>query len=1068
MRSAIIPLLLLLCCASLDAHAREIEIQLTGEKLIATEPGRIVTSAVKITNHSSASRELSLEVELPENWVLITQGFPFLLDKDGSEVQLISFMVPRGALAATYEVSYTARAVTSPSLSDTATVHVVVLPVTRLSLRLKDAPRYVVAGDACTVTFMVANESNVRQNVHAEVESPQPFPLTPDATDFMLEAGESRLFTVRSKTDEKIRETMLHTVRLKVLIPGKEGSDVEAESSVEIVPRTTGTQGRYHTLPVEMTARFISNTIGDHHESGFQGQLSGGGAIDEEGESHVSFLFKGPDLYKRSDSGATTYRSRDEYRLNFWTEGYEIMFGDQSYGLSPLTEISLYGRGAGGRLTLEKMQFGGYHVQTRWFDPEQDQTSLFAKYDVNQTINIGLNYLRKDNLDGKSTLTSIASRITPLPSTSVNLEYARGESQHADDIAYALDVLGSQNLLAYSLNYIHAEPDYPGSYRDMDFLTAGLSMPVHERLRLSANYRQDKRNLELDPSKSSANLERVYQAGMNYRLDHGMNLGLDVRTRNFEDRLSDPQFDYAENTGRISLSKGMDRLNVYSSAQIGTVRDRLDDTRTTTENYAFSAYLSPFPNQTYSGYVYYDKNRPEEGGLQTCRTIGASSAFRLGDATRLDLHYETRNYRNSSTGKQDLYELHIAQRLFMNHQISLQGRYIANRRSLQENESAFMLEYTIPFALPVSKVDRFGTVRGTLNNVETNEPIADALVRLNGISSITDRKGAFTFNMLKPGDYFIDIDSASIGLDKISAQKTPIRISVQGGEISTQKLGVTRAAALTGRVMAYRLELDPAAAKPENTATDALSFIMDPSGGRGIVASGKDARLVETTGLASVVIELRSGAESLCRITDRQGRFAFEELRPGTWTLVIDQANLPANYAAAEKELRYELAPGQTRDVIIQVTPVRRTVQIVEEKELTIEKPSFAGAIQKQAAPRAVEPSGDKSSGPIQKGADLSIAQVPGIEKAKPMDVQSERMTPPHVSVPIPEPGVPAHPQWTMGSPAAEKSDDAAGLPRARPENGSMERLGLALSLFLLVLLLALVWRKLIRTKKKR
>ncbi|MEN6473778.1 MAG: porin [Syntrophaceae bacterium] len=1066
MRSAILTFLLFVCCAALDALAREIEILPTGETLIVTEPGRIVTSAVKVTNHTQTSQEFSLEAGLPDPWILITQGYPFVLDKDGSEVQLISFLVPRGALAGNYPVSYTVKGVTSPSLSDTSTVHVIVLPVTRLSLRVKETPRYVVAGDNCGVTFVVANESNIRQEVHVEVESPQPFPLSLEASDFALEAGESRVIAVRSQTDKNIPEAMLHTVRLRVQIPGKKETEVETESSVEIVPRTTGTEGRYHTLPTELTARYVSNTVGDHSESGFQGQLSGNGTIDEDGKKHVTFLFKGPDLYKKSDLGSTTYRARDEYRLNLWTERYEFMFGDQSYSLSPLTEVSLYGRGAGGKLNFDRMQLGGYRVQTRWFDPEQDQTALFTKYDLNENMNIGLNYLRKDNLDGSSTITSIASRITPIQATSVNLEFARGSAQKSDDTAYALDILGNQELMAYALNYIHAEPDYPGSYRDMDFLTAGVTIPVRERLRLSANFRQDKRNLDLDPSKSSANMERVYQAGMNYRLDPGMNLGLDVRTRDFEDRLPDPQFDYTETTTRISFSKGMDRLNVYSSAQIGTVRDRLDNTRQNTENYALSAYLSPFTNQTYSGYIYYDKNRPEEGGLQTCRTLGVSSAFRLGDATRLDLHYESRDYRNSSTGKQNIYEFQIAQTLFKNHQVSFQGRYMTNRHSLQENESAYMIEYTIPFDLPVSKVERYGTVKGSLNNVETNEAIANALIRLNGISTITDKKGEFTFNMIKPGNYYIDVDSASIGLDKISAQKTPIKISVQGGEISTLKLGVTRAAALAGRVMAYRIDSAPPSS--ESTGTKALNFIMDPNGGHGIVASGEDAKLVEASGLASVVVELRSGSESLCRITDKQGRFAFEELRPGTWTIIVDETNLPANYAVADKELRYELSPGQTRDVIIQVAPVKRTVQIVEERELTIEKPTSGEARPKHTIPTATEPPGDKAPDMIRRQAELSAPAAPGLVPAEPRESHEDRIAGTRMPAAKQEQVASAVSQGPSKSTVAEPSKDGTRLPRAKPEKHSRKWLGLASSLILCLALLALVCRKLIRSGKNR
>jgi hypothetical protein len=1064
MRSSILLLLLLICFTTLEAQAREIEILPTGETLIVTEPGRIVTSAVKVTNNSPGPLELSLHAGLPDGWVLITAGFPFVLDKSRSEVQLISFLVPRGTLADNYPVSYTVKGVTSPALSDTSTVHVVVLPMTRLELMVKEAPRYVVAGDDCTVTFVVINESNVRQTVHAEAESQQAFPLSLYESDFTLDPGQSRSVTVSSRTDAKLRESLLHTLRLRVSIPGQKATVVEAERLVEIIPRTTGTKGRFHTMSTEMTTRYVSNTVGDSHESGFQGQYSGNGTLDEEGKHHASFLFKGPDLYKRSDLGTSIYRARDEYRLNLWSERYELMFGDQSYGLSPLTEVSLYGRGAGGELNLERLHFGGYHVQTRWFDPEQDQTAIFTKYDLNRNMNIGLNYLKKDKLDVKSTITSVSTRITPVQATSVNLEFARGETVDADDTAYALDILGNQERLVYSLNYIHAGPDYPGSYQDMDFITAGLSLPVRKRLRFSANYRQDKRNLELDASKSSANLERVYQAGMNYLLDPGMNLGLDVRTRTFQDRLSDPQFDYSETTSRISFSKGMDRLNLYSSAQIGTVDDRLDNTRQTTENYALSAYLSPFKDQTYSAYAYYDKNRPEEGGLQTCRTLGVSSAFRFWDKTRLELHYESRNYLNSSTGKQNVYEFHVAQTFFKNHQLSFQGRYMTNRRSLQENESAYMIEYTIPFDLPVSKVKRYGTVKGTLHNVETREAIANALVRLNGVSTITDKKGTFTFNTVEPGDYYIDIDSASIGLDKISAQKTPIKIKVQGGEISDITLGVIRTASLSGRVTAYRVEggSDPS----ENTARDILNFIMDPNGGIGTVASGGDTKLVEAFGLASVVVELRSGTETVCRLTDRQGRFAFEELRPGTWTMVVDEANLPANYSVSEKELQFVLAPGQAKDATIRVTPLKRTVQIVEERELPVEV-SPRPAAQPRERTKMIEDEDKARVIPRTKTDDVPAGADSSLERQRRPSATGDRITRSRITPATPKSATRRAPQQSVKAPAAEPPKADVQASPVNPRKSDAGRMVLISSLILFVVLLVLIGRKLSRSRKK-
>lgn len=957
MRYAIPLLCIFFCFTALDAQARTVEIQPTGETLIVTEPGRIVTSAVSITNRSPTAQEFSLTVNLPKTWVLITKGFPITLDKDASDVQLISFLVPQNALAENYPVTYTVQGTVSPALSDSFGIHVVVLPITKLSLSLMEVPRYVIAGDEYAVTFAVVNESNIHQNVRLNVESTQRFPFVVDAMEFALEAGESRKVAIRVRTDKQLRETLRHIITVTAQIPGKDNTQVEAQSSVEVIPPITGAENRYHTLPTEMTLRYVGNSVGGQKESGFQGQLSGNGTLTESGQQHVSFLFKGPDLYKQSDLSSTMYRTRDEYRMNLWDEHYELMLGDQNYSLSPLTELSLYGRGAGGKATLDKLQFGAYRMATRWFDLDQDQTALFTNYALNDNLKVGLNFLKKNTPDGTSHITSVSSQIRPIKTTYVNLEYGRGETQTDNNNAYSLDVSGNQALLAYSLNYIHAEPNYPGSYRDMDYLTTSITIPLQDRFRLSANFRQDKRNLDLDPTKDSATFERTYQAGINYRVDPSMNLGFDMITRIYKDRLTNPKFDFTENTGRLSLSKGLAWLNFFSSAQVGKERDWLDNSSSMVENYTLSAYVSPFKNQTYSGYLYYDKNRPEQGGLQTCLTLGVRTAFQIGTGTRFDLNYETRNYKNYSQSKENIYEIHLSQTLFHTHRLSLLGRYMTYDNALQENESAYMIEYTIPFDLPVSKVQSYGTVMGSLYNVETNAPIMNAIVRLNGTSTVTDKRGEFTFNSIKPGNYFIDIDSASVGLDKISAQKTPIKVLVQGGEISLLKLAITRTAAFKGRVMAYQIDKDSPA--QQNVDTHALSFVMDPKGGGGILAQGDDSKIIEVAGVASVVVTLKNETEEISRITDSQGHFAFEELRPGTWTMSIDETKLPPNHTIMDNERMYALAPGETKDVLAKVVPMKRTIQIVEEREIPIENP-----VTKQAAPKTT----NKASARLEPG----------------------------------------------------------------------------------------------------
>jgi hypothetical protein len=90
----------------------------------------------------------------------------------------------------------------------------------------------------------------------------------------------------------------------------------------------------------------------------------------------------------------------------------------------------------------------------------------------------------------------------------------------------------------------------------------------------------------------------------------------------------------------------------------------------------------------------------------------------------------------------------------------------------------------------------------------------------------------------------------------------------------------------------------------------------------------------EPYGIANAVVELKSESETLYRIADNKGWFEFEELRPGKWTLNINEESLPEYHHMVDKNLVCELKPGECREVSIHVVQKKRHIQIVEEKEL--------------------------------------------------------------------------------------------------------------------------------------
>ena len=106
--------------------------------------------------------------------------------------------------------------------------------------------------------------------------------------------------------------------------------------------------------------------------------------------------------------------------------------------------------------------------------------------------------------------------------------------------------------------------------------------------------------------------------------------------------------------------------------------------------------------------------------------------------------------------------------------------------------------------------------------------------------------------------------------------------------------------------------------------------------GKGGASGG--AKLVEDYGLANTIIELRSSSEIRRTVTDNQGRFEFEELRPGKWTLKINSENLPEYHYLEKDTFELELKPGQRVEISAKVLPKKRRIQIIAEPKTLLEE----------------------------------------------------------------------------------------------------------------------------------
>ncbi len=569
-------------------------------------------------------------------------------------------------------------------------------------------------------------------------------------------------------------------------------------------------------------------------------------------------------------------------------------------------------------------------MKTRWLVPEEKETALQLEYLFSDRYRIGLNLFNKKGALEDAQVASLQGKLEPFENTNIEFEAAYGKDDNKHDNAYWLNLYGFPEWSgSYRLEYIYAEPDFPGYYQDMEYISGNFFFPIRKHFTLNATLRQEKNNLDLDPSLGSAALNRYAQIGLNYTFKTGTTLSLESQFRTREDRLAEPDFDDRELTHRIRLGQSFKKLFFNVSTERGKTKDRLKDQTSDVGIYEGSCYFMPTHNQSYGGYMRYSTYRDsEDEGRDTINT-GLTGAFKIGKKASVNLKLDRYDSIGTDSGDRHLFDLGLSYQVSNKAQIIAHGRHtLYGKNSDQEDETALIVEFTIPFGLPAGRKKSVGMLEGYVQDQEAGQPIPNAILRLNGATAVTNSNGEFTFPALKPGTFYLNVDTASIGLDRIPAQKTPLEVDIEGGREESVKIEITKSADFTGKIMVCKIVKEDGLQK---------GFAIDKAVKKPIQEDDKE-EIVEVRGLANVLLEFKSKLETWRVLTDRKGRFRFDDVRPGSWTLTVHADNLPEYHFLENDTFEIKLAPGEKKKMLIKALPRKRTVQIIEQGEILIEE----------------------------------------------------------------------------------------------------------------------------------
>lgn len=915
--------ILLLFPSLAEGHGAAVEIEPASGATIDAGPRTVTTVALRITNHSGAG-EFEASLALPQGWRLITQEQPFTLARDASIVRLLSFFVPESAAAGEHALTYSVTNRRQPAIQGSYSVSMRVASSLKLQLTLLDLPDLVIAGEPYTGTFVLHNKGNAAVSVDYKAHSSRSYAVDPPAGTLTLEPGASRELKLRVATQPAA--TLERDWLVLVAQARGVATSERATGAIKVAPRVTGTERRYNTIPATVGLRVVTQEKDGRRTSGTQAEITGGGKIADSGERAVHFLLRGPDTVGKSVFGLPS-----EYRVDYADTALGVSLGDLGYGLSPLTELGRYGRGAAASYHAGKATLRAFVMRDRFSSstlgvpslavkpiPEDanritqptellpataaSEHALSAAYAYNDNGQLELNYLQKKDASCPSGSAIYSVRNTSHWGAQLNSDVELGQSSCAGvrGNAFRGDLSDRRYPLKYNVSVMRADADYRGSSADQQLATFFAEYPLTGALSVRVNHRTQQSNQQAAPTRAAPG-ETQSGVGLGYRFQGGAWADLEYIGRTTVDRRPLPDFDARHHAARVVLRQQYNGLSLYGSVELGTTSDELRQNRFPTRQLLTSAHWAVSDRLYYGAYLFYVDNAYTFRKEAPQTSAGATIHYLFSGQTVLDANLQASRAQTASVGA----DVTLSHRRANGDVVALALR----RGAGGATQTQVMLTYTVPLAIPVSKRTNVASVTGRVFDQESGQGVPNLVLRLGGIVAVSGNDGGFSFPSVRIGTYYLSIDQVTGVSGKIPAQSMPMEVDVRQGADASISIPLVQSAELTGSIT-----------------------VLEPEPATGTAATvGAEPGQVALAVPRNLLVIFRKDTVEYKRLTDENGKFHLGRITPGRWTVSVAEDGLPVGYELEKKSFLVDLAPGKDAAVEFKLRQKIRAIKMLQQ-----------------------------------------------------------------------------------------------------------------------------------------
>jgi hypothetical protein len=561
--------------------------------------------------------------------------------------------------------------------------------------------------------------------------------------------------------------------------------------------------------------------------------------------------------------------------------------GDDDYSFSVLTDRR-FGRGFKSEWSAGQFRIGGYYQKPRYYPSVKEVSSVWIAWQPDTRSRIKAGALRKTFAAGDipdATFFSFGPSFHVQELFSLDLELSSSLQDKRPGFGFFANVSGKISDLSYNGQWIQAGSGFPGMYSNTRFASYQISYDLIRPVSVVSGATLDGKPQALDTLygiKPSG-----YQLFFGFNIQSGPNFSASgyYTVSERRDQLPQNLFEYQERAFRMTLTSQFDRLQPVFNASIGRTNNLLSNTLRTTWN-AEGTLLYMAGQRLiltlFSSYINGNRYSAENSGQWY---VGGGLTLNAGNRFNL-----TANYRNAFSPEdyyqdRSLSDLSVRYRINERNEIGIMVQNTLRKMNLEDTDLSALITYTSRIGIPVKRNSDSGTVTGLFLTPE-GKGYEGIPVFLAGKTTVTNRFGEFRFNNVKPGTYLLTLDPSAMRSQETTDQPVPMEITVESLKENKLVIRAVNKCSLSGK---FRL----------------------------ITANTKGSSLhpFEGYGKLMIVAEASLGKEILRQLVRADGSFAFEGLRPGSWTLRFFLSTGSDQYALEPKEQTCTLLPGDSQSV---------------------------------------------------------------------------------------------------------------------------------------------------------